>query len=171
MVSAINYCSFCFDKGEYTVNLGLRMRSNLVVRASDCQCTSCNGPGFDPSIRRHSGIWGAADEAVLNIVRTKRQKKFPQKILKKQNLGLVSMKYKSILDIHKFWKYVVPHADSWIVKSIGLYFFSEYRNSTLDSINLVVGGRRLAKSFLEVHESKVVCSVEWECQQFLKMQG
>ncbi len=42
------------------------MRSSLVVRASDCQCTSCNGPGFDPSIRRHSGIWGAADEAVLN---------------------------------------------------------------------------------------------------------
>jgi hypothetical protein len=32
------------------------MRSGLVVRASDCQCTSCNGPGFDPSIRRHSGI-------------------------------------------------------------------------------------------------------------------
>jgi hypothetical protein len=22
-----------------------RMRSSLVVRASDCQCTSCNGPG------------------------------------------------------------------------------------------------------------------------------
>ncbi len=36
----------------------LWMRSSLVVRASDCQCTSCNGPGFDPSIRRHSGIWG-----------------------------------------------------------------------------------------------------------------
>ncbi len=47
----------------------VRMRSSLVVRASDCQCTSCNGPGFDPSIRRHRGIWGAADEAVLNIVR------------------------------------------------------------------------------------------------------
>ncbi len=46
------------------------MRSSLVFRASDCQCRSCNGPGFDPSIRRHSGIWGAADEAVLNIVRT-----------------------------------------------------------------------------------------------------
>jgi hypothetical protein len=27
------------------------MRSSLVVRASDCQCTSFNGPGFDPSIR------------------------------------------------------------------------------------------------------------------------
>ncbi len=42
---------------------------NLAVRASECQCTSCKGPGFEPSICRHSGIWGAADEAVLNIVR------------------------------------------------------------------------------------------------------
>ncbi len=56
---------------------------SLVVRASDCQCTCCNGPGFDPSIRRHSGIWGAADETVLNIVRTKR-KKSPKKIFKKK---------------------------------------------------------------------------------------
>ncbi len=59
------------------------MRSSLVFRASDCQCTSCNGPGFDPSIRRHSGIWGAADKAVLNIVR-KKKKKSPQKIYKKK---------------------------------------------------------------------------------------
>jgi hypothetical protein len=51
----------------------------LDVRASDCQCTSCNGPGFDPSIRRHSGIWGAADEAVLNIVLNKREKSPPKK--------------------------------------------------------------------------------------------
>ncbi len=49
------------------------MRSSLVVRASDCQCTSCNGPGFDPSICRHSGFWGAADETVLNTVRKKRR--------------------------------------------------------------------------------------------------
>ncbi len=61
----------------------LRMRSSLVVRASDCQCTSCNGPGFDPSIRRHSGIWWAADEAVLNRVRQK-IKKSPKKIKKKK---------------------------------------------------------------------------------------
>ncbi len=45
---------------------------------SDCQCTSCNGPGFDPSIRRHSGIWGAADEAVLNIV----WKKIPRSFIR-----------------------------------------------------------------------------------------
>jgi hypothetical protein len=61
----------------------VRMRSSLVVRASDCQCTSCNGPGFDPSIRRHSGIWGAADEAVLNIVR-KKKKNLPKNISKKR---------------------------------------------------------------------------------------
>ncbi len=53
------------------------MRSSLVVKASDCQCTSCNGPGFDSSIRRHSGIWGAADETVLNIVLNKREKNPP----------------------------------------------------------------------------------------------
>jgi hypothetical protein len=51
------------------------MRSGLVVIASDYQCTKCNGPGFDPSIRRHSGISGAVDEAVLNIVRKKSTKK------------------------------------------------------------------------------------------------
>ncbi len=61
------------------------MRSSLVVRASDCQCTGCNGPGFDPSIRRHRGIWGAADEAVLNIVR-KKKKKIPQKIFEKKKI-------------------------------------------------------------------------------------
>ncbi len=61
------------------------MRSSLVVRASDCQCTSCNGPGFDPSIRRHSGIWGAADEAVLNIVRIKKRKNPPEKYWEKKN--------------------------------------------------------------------------------------
>ncbi len=58
-------------KRKSAVLLWTEKRSSLVVRASDCQCTSCNGPGFDPSIRRHSGIWGAADEAVLNIVRRK----------------------------------------------------------------------------------------------------
>jgi hypothetical protein len=39
---------------------------------------SWNGPGFDPSILKHSGIWGAADEAVLNIVR-KKIKKYKKK--------------------------------------------------------------------------------------------
>ncbi len=55
------------------------MRSSQVVRASDCQCRSRNSPGFDPSILRHSGIWGAADEAVLKSVqrRTKNKKNRP----------------------------------------------------------------------------------------------
>ncbi len=60
-----------------------QMRSSLVVRASDRQCTSCNGPGFDPSIRRHSGILGAADEAELNM-EGKKEKKSPKKYLKKR---------------------------------------------------------------------------------------
>jgi hypothetical protein len=45
----------------------LWMRFRLVVRASDCQCRSRNSHGFDPSIPA-PGIWGAADEAVLNTV-------------------------------------------------------------------------------------------------------
>ncbi len=46
------------------------MRSSRVVRASDRQFRSRNSPGFDPSILRHSGILGAADEGVLNIIIT-----------------------------------------------------------------------------------------------------
>ncbi len=43
-------------------------RSGRVVRALICQCQRRNSPGFDPSILRHSRIWGAAHEAVLNKV-------------------------------------------------------------------------------------------------------
>ncbi len=46
-------------------------RSSRVVRPSDSQCHSRNCPTFDPSILRHSGIWGATDEAVLKIVHKK----------------------------------------------------------------------------------------------------
>ncbi len=51
------------------------MRSSRVVKTSDCQCRSRKSPGFNPSILRHSRIWGAADEAVLNNVRKKINKK------------------------------------------------------------------------------------------------
>jgi hypothetical protein len=51
------------------------MRSSRVVRASDCQCRSRNSPGFDPCILRHSGFWGAADEAVFNTVHRKKNPK------------------------------------------------------------------------------------------------
>jgi hypothetical protein len=44
------------------------LRSSGMVRASGCQCQSCNNPGFDHSILRDSGSLGAADEAVLNNV-------------------------------------------------------------------------------------------------------
>ncbi len=48
-----------------------------MVRASDCQCRSLNSPGFDSSNLRHSGISGAADEAVLNINTEKKNLKNP----------------------------------------------------------------------------------------------
>ncbi len=69
-----------------------RMRSSLVVRASDCQCSSSNSPGFDPSIRRHSGIRGAADEAVLNIMwRTKIKVKENKRKLRSQSNKKISI--------------------------------------------------------------------------------
>jgi hypothetical protein len=36
-----------------------------------------SGPGYDPSRRQHSGIWGAAHKAVLNKVQKKMQKISP----------------------------------------------------------------------------------------------
>ncbi len=58
------------------------MRSGLVFTASDCQCRDRNSPGFDlASSGTVEGIWGAADEAVLNTV----QKNPPKKILTLQN--------------------------------------------------------------------------------------
>ncbi len=35
---------------------------------------SSSSPGFNPSILRHSGSWGAADDAVLNKVHEKKKK-------------------------------------------------------------------------------------------------
>ncbi len=50
-----------------------------------------NCPGFDPNILRHSGIWGAADEAVWNIVhkKEKKSKKSPLSVSlwKKENFS------------------------------------------------------------------------------------
>ncbi len=46
------------------------MRSSWVIRASG---PIRNSPGFYPSILRHSRIWGAADEAVLNNVSKKKK--------------------------------------------------------------------------------------------------
>jgi hypothetical protein len=47
---------------------------SLWVRASDCQRQCRNGPGFNASILRHSGICGPADEAVLNKLPEKNPK-------------------------------------------------------------------------------------------------
>jgi len=53
---------------DFFFNILKWIRPSRVVRASDCQCRSHNSPGFNPSILRHSGIWGAADKAALNKV-------------------------------------------------------------------------------------------------------
>ncbi len=67
------------------------MRSSRVVRASENQCRSRNCPGFDPSILRHSGIWGAEDEAVLYIVHKKREKNLKNTHLKKKKIIFSSL--------------------------------------------------------------------------------
>ncbi len=54
---------------------GCEVVSTRVVKMSGCQCQSRNSPGFDPSVLRYSGIWGAADEAVLNNANNKRKLK------------------------------------------------------------------------------------------------
>ncbi len=50
------------------------MRFSRVVRWSGCQFHSRNstGTGFDSSILRHNGIWGAADVAVLKNIHKKK---------------------------------------------------------------------------------------------------
>ncbi len=54
------------------------MRSSRVVRArlTANAVLVATVLGFDPSIFWHSGVWGAADEAVLNIVHKKSFKKY-----------------------------------------------------------------------------------------------
>jgi hypothetical protein len=83
------------------------MRSSKVVRASDCQCQSHNCSGFDPSILRHSGIWGAADEAVVNNVY---RKKIPPL---KQNSVL--LRFALIFLLHfAYLKFVFASAFFWL---------------------------------------------------------
>ncbi len=53
---------------EIKPSVGEWMRSNRTVREYDCYRQSRNSPGFHPSILRHSEIWGAKDEAVLNNI-------------------------------------------------------------------------------------------------------
>ncbi len=64
LVYVLKACRFHIHSSTYLQYI----RSSRVVRASDSQCRNC--PGFGSSILRPSGIRGAADEAVLNIVCT-----------------------------------------------------------------------------------------------------
>ncbi len=73
------------------------------LRASACQCQSRNSSGFDPNILRHSGIWGAVDEALLKTVHLKNPKNPPvwthacmQYVYKSQNLLHLIDGYKKV---------------------------------------------------------------------------
>jgi hypothetical protein len=63
-------CMLYIDTAEFILLslLYMWMRCSRLARAFGSQCRSRNFPGFDPSILRHSGILGAADEAMLNKV-------------------------------------------------------------------------------------------------------
>ncbi len=77
----------------------------------DCQWQSRNNPGLDLSIPRHSWIWGAAGEAVLNIVRKKIKKKIYLIVALLKNgikgeeawFGFLSIHIKINLNIKIFW--------------------------------------------------------------------
>jgi hypothetical protein len=78
------------------------MRSGLVVRASDCQCRSRNSPGFGgPSILRHRGIQGAADEVVLITV--EKNKKIPL-LRKKKYLGPGIIEWRAAVVQHYLYR-------------------------------------------------------------------
>ncbi len=62
-----------------------------VVRSSDSLCQSRNCPGFDPSILRCNGMWGAADEAALSkLLKEKKTKKNPLYVVYSSLWSLIS---------------------------------------------------------------------------------
>jgi hypothetical protein len=65
-----SFCSFSGFIYMSSLLYCLLVVDEMLPSQSVCnsQCRNRNCPGFDPSTLRHSGIWGAADEAVLNIV-------------------------------------------------------------------------------------------------------
>ncbi len=70
LLEIIEFIGELYTCGNYGDSSHPWMRCSRVARVSDSQCRSRNCPGFDPSVLRHRGIWGAADKAVLNKVHT-----------------------------------------------------------------------------------------------------
>ncbi len=82
-----------------------RPQYSRVVRASDCQCQRRYGPGFDPSILRHSEILGAADEAVFEYsTQNKNPKKFPCPVKNIHN-----KKQEGFEHNYKCWRHMVVY--------------------------------------------------------------
>ncbi len=80
------------------------LRSSRAVRASECQCYSRNNPGFDPGILGHSGVFKAADEAVLSKV----HKKFKNPLI--QQIFHTSSQITFQLRFTAMYKHAVPIA-------------------------------------------------------------
>jgi len=130
------------------------MRSCRVVRASASQCHSRICPGFHPCILRHGGIWGAADETVMNFVhKKKKSKKSPFKNV--LWIGIILMQNRAPAQIFRpkfytWWKiwffkflfkavlvYIFWSFSSWVIGVINHNFqcFGQFSN-TLDSISI-----------------------------------
>jgi hypothetical protein len=82
------------------------MRTSRVVKASDCQCQSRNSPGIDHSILQHSGIGGAADEAVLNKI-IKKEKNATGEAFSPQKRACRTSKHEIYSHFSYFWGHFV----------------------------------------------------------------
>ncbi len=80
----------------------VRMRSSLMVRASDCQCTSCNSPGSIPASVGTVGSEGAADEACSVEYSIKK----PQTIFKKNNQTF-GRKLMTVVKLHGYMAHLL----------------------------------------------------------------
>ncbi len=119
--SLLSFTSFCFFLFGVWLPYTWRNSSCRVVRASGCLCQSCDSRGFNPSILRHSGIWGASDEAVLNkVMKRKKEKKSPFQMKKmgewNQHLKESLKRRISFEVLHKLISIFCSWADSFLMQ-------------------------------------------------------
>jgi hypothetical protein len=125
------------------------MRSGRVVRASDILCRSRNCPGFDPSILRHSGIWGAANEAVLI------------KVLQNDNVNPPGKKNIACSRLCEIWQ-------NWALKNV--LYLQKCTGQLIESYLILIPDHLLAHEKLRTlfHDFPELCEL---CFQSFKLRG
>ncbi len=73
----INFFTIIIRSNKILHCAGMDEKIHLLSAKACRPFLTCNSPGFDPSILRNSGIWGAEDGAVLNNVKRKKPQKIP----------------------------------------------------------------------------------------------